>query len=206
MINLQPVSFAEIKDDGKLAVYQARLHYPAVPGAPVYALTATTISPANTQEKAALLKVLNQMRAAFTIQDEPAPGKAGGKPEPFDPQNEIKLEPSLIEIGRPGPVSVGVTVEATIGADEAPTGVAEQNRAHTVTLAQYRDHLWHSSSGNRTQATVTVGLGTGTLSPPVPPNPIGPGNSYRTTGATVVVHADKRLEYTFGGSFKYPPT
>jgi hypothetical protein len=206
MTDLQRISFEEIKNDGKLTVYQARIGYSDVPGAQVYALTAITSSPRSNVEKAALEEVLNEMRAAFTLQHEPVVGESDDTPEQFDWPNEIVFLPSLISIGHQGPVSVAVTVEGTIGDDEITTGDDEQLRAHVVTLPKYRNHHWHSSSGYKTQATVNVGLGVGTLSPaPNPPNPIGPGPVYKTTGKTVVVHADKRLKYTFGGSFNYPP-
>lgn len=213
MTDLQPISFEEIKDDGKLTVYQARIGYSDVPGAQVYALTAITISPRSDVEKAALEEVLNEMRAAFTLQHEPVRGESDDTPEQFDWPNEIVFLPSLISIGHQEPVSVAVTVEGTIGDDEITTGDDESAtgdlellRAYPVTLPKRRNHHWHSSSGYATQATVNVGLGTGTLSPaPNPPNPIGPGPVYTTVGKTVVVHANKRLNYTFGGSFNYPP-
>jgi hypothetical protein len=228
MIDLQPINFTEIKNDRKLTVYEARIEYPAEPYAPVYALTATTIAPESSEEKAELEEVLNAMRAAFTLQSGPVIGESDDTPERLDWPNEIKFQPSVISIGHEGPVSVAVTVEAAIGDDEGTTADDEltagsdeiatgddetpgeadvQIEAHTVTLRpKHRNHHWHSSSGYATQATVNVGLGSGTLSPPpTPSNPIGPGATYRTTSKTVVVHAYKRLRYTIGGSFSYPP-
>jgi hypothetical protein len=220
-MEMQSVSFEEIETDNQLTVYQARIADPAAPGAPVYALTATTVKPASTEERTALEEVLNQMRAAFTLQDKPVP-KEPDTPDPFDPQHEIRFEASVISIGGKGPVTVAMTVEATMGDDEITTedhevttggdgvmaAAGELARAtYPITLPKNRKHHWHSISGYKTQATVNVSLGAGTLSPaPSPPNPIGPGPTYRTSGITVVVQAAQRLNYTLGGSFNYPPT
>jgi hypothetical protein len=203
MTALQPVSFEEIQNNGKLAVYQARLEYPDVPGSPVFALTATTAAPASTEEKAALLGVLNQIRAGFAFLGEPVPEELDDTPDLFDPQTDIRLEPSLISIGRPGPVGVAATVEATTGTDQPTTGPDEPRKYYTVTVPQNRDHHWHSMSGKKTRATVTVGKGDGTVSPPT--QQIGPGLNYYACGSTVVVHGFTRMEYTLNGSFKYPP-
>jgi hypothetical protein len=203
MTELQPLSFGEIQNNGKLAVYQARLEYPDVPGAPVFALTATTAAPASTEEKTALLGVLNQIRAGFAFLSEPIPEELDDTPDLFDPQTDIRLEPSLISIGRPGPVSIAATVEATTGTDKPATAAGEPRQYYTVTVPQNRDHHWHSMSSKKTRATVTVGKGDGTVSPPT--QQIGPGPPHYATGSTVVVHGFTSMEYTLNGSFKYPP-
>jgi hypothetical protein len=149
--DLQPVTFTLIKDDGVLAVYQALIEARNDPGT-VFSLTATTASPGAGPAGTALLQCLDEIRAAFTVLDQPGPADpVEQKPAPFDPVAEVQIEPGLARTDRDRPVYAALTAQATAG---------------TPTTLRYKKRQRWKSSGGKSWATVRVQGGNGTIRPP----------------------------------------
>jgi hypothetical protein len=115
---LQRLDFSKISDDGYLAVFRAQIGKMEIPDTPVFALTVTAASPGDDPRACAeLARFLAGMRAWFALTPpEPDEDRSEDEnPEPFNPGQDILIEPELI---RPhasdGEFDVAVTVQATV--------------------------------------------------------------------------------------------
>ena len=201
--NLQPVSFTKLRVDGPLTIYQALVPDLAKTGT-VFSLTATTASPIDSAAEIALLKSLNEIRAAFLVLDEPDPPyPVPPEPGSFDPETEVMIEPGVAKPIPEGPVNFAVAVQATVPAGQQTTDRKGQ------------DQSWHTKSG-QAWATVRVTGGAGTIKPPAKliPDPqnrhkrtsnVHAPNSYETRSDTVTLHTDTQMIYIlYGNSFTLP--
>ena len=202
---LQPVAFTKISDyDGHLAVYRALVEDSAKSGT-VFSLTATTASPGDGELGTAMLRSLNEIRAAFFVLDKPSPNPVTMEPEPFYPETEVMIEIGVAKSARKGPVSFDMIVQGTVPAGQ-PRTIRKGGR----------DETWHTSINN-VSATVNVTVGMGTIAPKAKllPDPhgynaynsaINTSHEYLTKEShTVTLHTDSKMTYTlYGNGFTLP--
>jgi hypothetical protein len=131
VIDLRPVDFSKTRDDGRLAVFQAKIGDIKKTDEPVLALTATMASPAG-DEKASqgIQKFLDEVRAGFVVT--PLKPDDGGDPvaassleggqgesrdrDDSDTGGGVLFEAELIGLGTgKSPVSVTMIVQNAIG-------------------------------------------------------------------------------------------
>jgi hypothetical protein len=208
LLNLQPVSFEPIRNDGRLAVYQALIRNPSEPGTE-YSLTVTAASPAKGPETTALQEFLNEIRAAFSLLPAPLPeDRDTGVPDSFNPENEVLIEPGVVTLGREGPVGVAVAVETMTGYDKQSLIKRVIRIFYKTTVGPNgKDHRWTAKGNQPQQATIVVKKGYGTVKATKPPfqNVQVRSAKYYATGKVVTVHGTIRMTYYLYGSFNPPP-
>ena len=224
---LKPLKFQLIADDGHVASYQALVGGQDSPvggqgtpaedqNAPVadqnapdsagFTVTVTIASSVQRGAEKDIQTLLGGMKAAFEILPGPPPDNGGsGDEEPSgtgeqpsieelsDSKQPVRIEFSLANHGDSGPAGVAVTVQKT-------TGMAIEKYLPEELNAGLYDY-WCVDTGQSINASVTVYVGTGTISPPSTDVYARP-ESYNFKAKKIIVHAGPNaITYSLTGSF-----
>jgi hypothetical protein len=194
VVGLQPLTFVKETDNSQVAVFQALIDNSDA----VYTLTVTLASPGIDEEaNKELNEFLSQMLAGFALTAS-TPGKGLPDSEPFNYENQIKIEAGVVELREAkGDVDVIVGVQTT--AKGAPSVAINYG------IGPGKEHWW-SAIGGLQSGTVTAEQGSGNVRPPKKPVIIGP--SVTAYGNPVIVACDPYsayFKYGFSGRFHHPP-
>jgi hypothetical protein len=215
-LELEPLDFRLLNDDGKAAVYQAVTVDYEHPRVPVYTVTVTIDSAARREAGKQLQSFLGEMKAAFSLLPEPPSDDDSPDDDSPDIETEMGIELNLVSIrGLKDDELVGVfaIVETTIGPEGGTSGSDVAVEAEVLAVAPNtippggQDQYWWAFCNRRLNGTVTPSGGAGTIRQwrRDPGTPVSLGNA-RTLYSVrqLIVHSNNGMTYAFGGTFRGP--